>query len=62
MKHAFLIMAHNQFSLLKLLVELLMLNERCDLYIHIDKKAIVPKWLISLGGVKRIYISITLLI
>lgn len=53
MKHAFLIMAHNQFSLLKQLVELLMQNERCDLYIHIDKKAVVPQWLTVLGGGKN---------
>lgn len=36
-KHAYLILAHNQFELLKILIELLD-DERNDLYVHIDSK------------------------
>lgn len=36
-KHAYLIIAHNEFGLLKKLVELLD-DKRNDIYIHIDKK------------------------
>lgn len=38
MKHAYLIIAHDQFKLLKKLLELLD-SENSDIYIHIDKKA-----------------------
>lgn len=37
MKHAFLILAHNAFDLLQLLVSLLD-DERNDIFVHIDKK------------------------
>jgi len=37
-KHAYLIMAHNQFELLKILLSCLD-HERNDIFIHIDKKA-----------------------
>ena len=37
MKHAYLILAHNEFELLRLLVSLLD-DPRNDLYIHFDKK------------------------
>lgn len=37
-KHAYLIMAHNQFEILEKLMRLLD-NERNDIYIHIDKKS-----------------------
>lgn len=36
-KHAFLIIAHNQFDLLKILIKMLD-DERNDIYIHIDSK------------------------
>lgn len=36
-KHAYLIMAHNNFSLLSLLLQLID-DVRNDIYIHIDKK------------------------
>ena len=42
MKHAFLIMAHDNFELLKFLIELLD-NEDCDIYVHVDKKCIAPE-------------------
>lgn len=38
MKHAYLIMCHNNFEQLKLLLKLLD-DERNDIYVHIDKKA-----------------------
>ena len=41
MKHAFLIMAHNLFEQLQLLISLLD-DERNDIYIHIDKKCNIP--------------------
>lgn len=37
-KHAYLIMAHNNFDLLKILIKLLD-DERNDIYVHIDKKS-----------------------
>ena len=37
MKHAFLIMAHNEFCLLKRLI-LALDDERCDIFIHADIK------------------------
>ncbi len=37
-KHAFLIMAHNQFDLLEMLIKLLD-DPRNDIYLHIDQKA-----------------------
>lgn len=37
-RHAYLIIAHNQFELLKMLIELLDFEQN-DFYIHIDKKA-----------------------
>ena len=37
MKHAFLIIAHNKFNQLQLLLNLLD-DERNDIYVHIDKK------------------------
>ncbi len=40
-KHAFLIMAHNQYPLLEKLVDLLD-DERADIYLHIDKSRISP--------------------
>ena len=36
-KHAYLIICHNQFKLLKKLIMMLD-NENNDIYIHIDKK------------------------
>ena len=42
MKHAYLILAHTEFELLKLLVSCLD-DERNDIYVHIDKKvAVLP--------------------
>ena len=39
MKHAFLIIAHSEFSLLQLLID--MLDDTCnDIYVHIDKKVL----------------------
>ena len=38
MRLAFLIIAHDEFEVLRRLVALLD-NEECDIYIHIDKKA-----------------------
>lgn len=37
-KHAYLIMAHNEYGLLKKLLKLLD-DERNDIYLHIDKKS-----------------------
>lgn len=37
-RHAFLIIAHNEPELLKILISLLD-HPRCDIYIHIDRKA-----------------------
>ena len=37
-KHAYLIMAHNEFEILKILLHLLD-DERNDIYLHIDSKA-----------------------
>ena len=43
MKHAYLILAHTEFDLLKLLVSCLD-DERNDLYVHIDRKvAVLPE-------------------
>ena len=41
-KHAFLIIAHNEYDILKRLVALLD-DERADIYIHIDKKSEMPE-------------------
>ncbi len=41
-KHAFLIMAHNQYDQLKRLIEQLD-DSRADIYLHIDKKSAMPK-------------------
>lgn len=41
MKHAFLILAHDNFDLLKYLISLLD-DDRCDIFIHIDKKKECP--------------------
>lgn len=38
-KHAYLILAHNNFEILKILVKLLD-DERNDIYIHVDKKSV----------------------
>ena len=38
MKHAFLIMAHNNFEILNALIKVLD-DENNDIYIHIDKKS-----------------------
>ena len=38
MRHAYLIIAHNEFELLKLLIACLD-DERNDIYVHVDKKA-----------------------
>ena len=38
MKHAFLIIAHNEPELLKILISMLD-HQDCDIYLHIDKKA-----------------------
>ncbi len=43
-KHAFLIMAHNQYPLLAKLVSLLD-DERADIYLHIDKRSKKPEGL-----------------
>lgn len=37
MKHAYLIMAHNQFHILEVLLNLID-DERNDIFLHIDKK------------------------
>ena len=37
MKHAYLIIAHNEFNILEKTIELLD-DERNDIYLHIDKK------------------------
>ncbi len=41
-KHAFLIMAHNEYTLLSKLISLLD-DERADIYLHIDKKSERPQ-------------------
>ena len=41
MKHAFLIIAHNKYKQLQKLIDLLD-DERFDIYVHIDKKSILP--------------------
>jgi len=41
MKHAYLILAHNEYSVLSKLIELLD-DERNDIYVHIDKKSPLP--------------------
>lgn len=42
-KHAFLIIAHNEFEILQLLISALD-SERTDIYVHIDKKVkVLPK-------------------
>ncbi|UVV53809.1 hypothetical protein NXY15_04150 [Bacteroides thetaiotaomicron] len=38
MKHAYLIIAHNEFEILKRLIQALD-DERNDIYIHFDRKA-----------------------
>lgn len=53
MKQAFLIIAHNQFNLLKTLVQLLSSDERCDVYVHIDKKSQIPCWLSDTTGLGK---------
>lgn len=40
MKHAYLIIAHNEFELLKLLIDRID-DARNDIYIHIDQKLIL---------------------
>ena len=42
MKHAYLIIAHNKYSQLQLLINLLD-DARNDIYLHIDKKSELPK-------------------
>lgn len=44
MKHAYLIIAHSNFGVLKMLLESLHTPYN-DLFVHIDKKAEVPQWL-----------------
>lgn len=39
MKHAYLIMVHNQFYVLEILLKLID-DERNDIFLHIDKKSI----------------------
>lgn len=41
MKHAFLIIAHADYEVLRVLVDMLD-NKCCDIYIMIDKKAPLP--------------------
>lgn len=41
MRHAYLIIAHNEFEVLKLLIECLD-DSRNDIYIHFDKKVVPP--------------------
>ncbi len=41
-KHAFIIMAHNNFRILNVLLELLDYTKN-DIYLHIDKKSTIPK-------------------
>ncbi len=38
MRHAFLILAHNEFQILRILLSMLD-DERNDIYLHIDKKS-----------------------
>jgi Core-2/I-Branching enzyme. len=50
MKHAYLIIAHNEFTLLKLLINALD-DKRNDIFIHFDKKvAVVPQLLVKHAG------------
>lgn len=54
MKHAYLIIAHNNFNHIKLLVETLLTDSQNDVYIHIDAKVKnIPQWLMNInpGGV-----------
>jgi len=44
-RHAFLIIAHDQFSLLRNLIALLRSDKRCYVYLHIDKKSEMPRWI-----------------
>lgn len=46
-KHAYLIMAHSNFEILRILLNCLN-KEYNDLYVHIDKKSKVPLWIYSL--------------
>ena len=39
MKHAFLIIAHNEYPILEVLLSMLD-DERNDIYLHIDKRAV----------------------
>ena len=40
MRHAFLILAHNEFQILRILLSMLD-DERNDIYLHIDKKVVL---------------------
>ena len=58
MKHAYLIMAHNEFEILSRLLQMLDF-EKNDIYLHIDKKAICHKFIkeIELKFSKLFYID-----
>ena len=49
MKHAFLIMAHHQESVLKALLQALD-NDRVDIFVHIDKKSTI-----DINELKNVY-------
>ena len=56
-KHAYLIMAHNNFEQLKLLIDVLD-HERVDIFIHIDKKSDFRDYDSLKAHAKRSYIDI----
>jgi len=50
MKHAYLIIAHNNFGHLKRLVDTLCKDKQNDIYVHLDAKAgTPPEWLININ-------------
>ena len=49
MKHAFLIIAHNEYPILEVLLSMLD-DERNDIYLHIDKRAVGLYQKILLSG------------
>ncbi|MFG6379353.1 MAG: hypothetical protein K1W19_13720, partial [Lachnospiraceae bacterium] len=53
-KHAWMIMAHNQFDLLKKLLKTLD-NEDADIFLHVDKKAAFDISILSSSLIKSQY-------
>ncbi len=55
MKHAYLILAHGSFNLLRILLEMLD-DERNDLFLHIDAKTVLDKSLFSVRHARLFYV------